>query len=152
MRRDAVRERRATPRLEEFPGIEQMLAAVDRAYETPKDARPYSRKDIVGERPLDYVERYAGRAQRRAYYFTGATANADELHALACGSAPGIPIPGCIASMAAPVAGAASSIAAGFNGDVRWPAGTSRQAFNRHVADVHAAGPTFYYMRGGGGE
>jgi hypothetical protein len=153
LRGEAQRPRRATKCLDEFGSVAEMHAELRAAWDSPREDRLYAWRELTHARtdapsePLAHVERYSRRLQTRAYYFTGASANADALHALVCGSAAGIPIPGAIASLPAPLGAGASSIAAGFNDDMRWSSDTSRQAFRRHVADVGTTRPTFYYRR-----
>lgn len=88
LRAEATRSRKATKPLSEYRSIDEMRSDLDRARDTPSHSRPFAWRsdDHMWKtnteepcEPLVHVERYSRRVQTRAYYLTGASANADAL-------------------------------------------------------------------------
>jgi hypothetical protein len=106
--------RRASKRFAEFDSLEEMLAAVNDAYNTPIEERRFSRdeqfRSRFGELPLYDLDAYTRRLQNRAFYFLGATSAADRLHEWLGDPMLPLPIPEQIASLPA-VSGAGASSA-----------------------------------------
>jgi len=153
-----LRDRRASPRFEDFPTVEAMRAHVEASRAKSRQQRPYAWSEDRVEResfdpapnePSADLQRHARRLQTRAFYYLGASSAADALLGFVRHGGP-IPIPGAIASCPAPVGAVASSTAARLTDDPRWSRRRRDIAYARCVAIVppeQLLGDDFYFFK-----